>query len=41
MISKIDDFFVKSNEEKLEIERTTWFVYRLIDDESKRVMLDK
>ncbi|KAL4456255.1 hypothetical protein ABPG74_014216 [Tetrahymena malaccensis] len=41
MIKRIDDHFALKKEQRNQLEKnTTWFVYRLLDDESKRIMTD-
>lgn len=41
MIKKIDDHFTVKKEARKMLDRnSTWFTYKLLDDESKRVMTD-
>ncbi|EAR96333.1 hypothetical protein TTHERM_00189020 (macronuclear) [Tetrahymena thermophila SB210] len=42
MIKRIDDHFALKKEQRNQLEKnTTWFVYRLLDDESKRIMTEQ
>lgn len=41
MIKKIDDHFALKKEARKVLDKnSTWFTYRLLDDESKRIMTD-
>lgn len=41
MIKKIDEYFTLKKEDRKVLDKnSTWFTYRLLDDESKRVMIE-